>query len=639
MTENIENSGSEKNINEISKEEKILTDDEIKKLGFIDKIKYKIKRTYKQICADNNFYLNYARMWPFVKPYAFRAFMAMAICIPLGCLDAVIAWSLKPYMDVVLVAKEKSMQTQLLVPCAIILFTTFQGLCNYLGDYLNIWVGQKITLDLKRKLYTKLMILETSYFDRLNSGDILFRFNQDAEIACSGLLSNLKLFVSRFFSAVSLICVLIWNSWELSIVAITILGIAIAPLAFVRKRIETVVNENVVAVTKVMTTYNETFAGNKTIASFNLQPKLFKDFDALLHDLFSMIMKITQRTAIISPITYFVISIGIAAVIFFSNYLILHGHITSGNFVSFITALVMLYQPMKSLNNNLKDVQFSFMAIERVYEILETVPKIRDVEHPKELSGSIDTIEFKDVYFEYNPGVPVLKNINFKVSKGHTIALVGNSGGGKTTLVNLLPRFYDAVKGEILINGINSKEYSLTSLRDKIAVVFQDNFLFSGTIRENIMLGKQDATAEEVEKAIEAACLKEFIDSLDQGLDTFIGERGTLLSGGQKQRVAIARAFLKNAPIVILDEATSALDNKAEKVVQEAIDNLMVNRTVFVIAHRLSTVQNADRIMVVNDGEIVESGTHEELLNIHNGAYRALYMAQFKEIPAETAEV
>ena len=298
----------------------------------------------------------------------------------------------------------------------------------------------------------------------------------------------------------------------------------------------------------------------------------------------------------------------------------------------------MLYQPMKSLNNNLKDVQFSFMAIERVYEILETEPKIKDVENPKELAGTIDTIEFKDVYFEYLPDVPVLKNINFKVSKGHTIALVGNSGGGKTTLVNLVPRFYDAVRGEILINGVNSKEYSLASLRDKIAVVFQDNFLFSGTIRDNIMLGKQDATEEEVEKAIEAACLKEFIDSLDEGLDTFIGERGTLLSGGQKQRVAIARAFLKNAPIVILDEATSALDNKAEKVVQEAIDNLMVNRTVFVIAHRLSTVQNADKIMVVNDGQIVESGTHEELLNIHNGAYRALYMAQFKEVPSEPVE-
>ncbi len=574
-------------------------------------------------------------MWPFVKPYAFRAFMAIAICIPLGCLDAVIAWSLKPYMDVVLVAKEKSLQTQLLVPCAIILFTTFQGICNYLGDYLNMWVGQKITFDLKRKLYTKLMTLETAYFDRLNSGDVLFRFNQDAEIACSGLLANLKLFVSRTFSALSLCCVLIWNSWELSIVAITILGIAIAPLAFVRKRIESVVNENVVAVTKVMTTYNETFSGNKTIASFNLQPKLFNDFDYLLRDLFSMVMKITQRTAIISPINYFVVSIGIAAVIFFSNYLILHHHITSGNFVSFITALVLLYQPMKTLNSNLKDVQFSFMAIERVYEILETEPRIKDIENPKELTGPINTIEFKNVYFEYLPGIPVLKNINFKVNKGHTIALVGNSGGGKTTLVNLLPRFYDANSGEILINDINTKEYSLASLRDKIAVVFQDNFLFSGTIRENILLGKQDATEEELEKAIEAACLKDFINSLEWGLNTFIGERGTLLSGGQKQRVAIARAFLKDAPIVILDEATSALDNKAEKVVQEAIDNLMVNRTVFVIAHRLSTVQNADSIMVINDGEIVESGTHEELLHLENGAYKALYMAQFKGVHEE----
>ncbi|MDD3594377.1 MAG: ATP-binding cassette domain-containing protein [Candidatus Gastranaerophilales bacterium] len=582
---------------------------------------------------DNNFVKNYKRMWPFVKPYAFRALVAMLICIPLGSLDAIIALSLKPYMDVVLVEKQVG-SSPFLIPLLIILFTTVQGTLNYLADYMNVWVGMKITLDLKRKLYAKLMALETAYFDNQTSGDVLFRFNQDAEIACNGLLSNLKLFVSRIFSSISLVGVLIWNSWHLAIIAITVLGAALAPLAFVRKRIESAVGENVVAVTKVMTTYNETFAGNKTVASYNLQPKLTNSFSVLLQDLFSLMMKITKRTAIISPITYFIISLGIAAVIGFSNYLIVNKVITSGNFVSFITALVMLYQPIKSLSNNLKDVQFSFMAIERVYDILERVPAVQDCEDPIELKNIGSGVKFDDVYFEYGNGVPVLKGISFSAKANQTIAIVGNSGGGKTTLVNLIPRFYDVCGGSISIDGIDVRNYSLKSLRDNIAVVFQDNFLFSGTIRENILLGKQDATEEEINAALKCAFLDEFVAGLENGLDTFIGERGTLLSGGQKQRVAIARAFLKNAPIVILDEATSALDNKAEAVVQKAIDNLMASRTVFVIAHRLSTVQNADRIMVVNDGNIVESGTHEELLRADNGAYKALYMAQFKAQPA-----
>ena len=601
-------------------DEKKLSD----KKTFFEKMKENIK--------NNNFVKNYSRMWPFVKPYWGRALLAVAICIPIGCLDAVIAWSLKPYMDVVLVAKEKSFYVTWGVPIAIILFTTIQGICNYLATYLNAWVGQKITIDLKKTLFTKLLNFETSYFDTHTSGEIVYRFNQDADIACNGLLANLKLFVSRFFASVSLLIVLLINSWELFIVATIILGIALAPLAFIRKRIEAVVGKNVAAMTKIVTTYNETYAGNRTIASYNLQGMQFDKFSGLVKEFFSLVMKITQRTAIISPITYFVISIGIASVIAFSNYLIVNQHITSGNFVSFITALVMLYQPLKTLSNNLKDVQMSFMAIERVYKQLDSQPQIKDSKDAVELKEVKNTIEFKNVNFAYKKNVPVLKNVSFNTNVGQTIAFVGNSGGGKTTLVNLIPRFYDIKGGSIEIDGVDIRKYTLRSLRDKIAVVFQDNFLFSGTIKENILLGKSNATDAEIQKAIECACLDEFISTLKDGINTYIGERGVLLSGGQKQRVAIARAFLKNAPIVILDEATSALDNKSEAVVQKAIDNLMANKTVFVIAHRLSTVQNADKIMVVNDGKIVEAGTHEELLQIENGAYKALYSAQFKTV-------
>ena len=574
-------------------------------------------------------YINYSRILPYVKPYWFRATLAMLICIPIGSLDAVIALSLKPYMDLVMV--EKSVQSPWYIPLGIVAFTSLQGFLNYLATYLNTWVGGKITNDLKMTLYNKMMLLETSYFDRRKSGDIVFRFNTDANTACSGLLENLKTFVSRLFSSISLIGVLFYNSWQLAIVASVVLGCAFLPLAKLRKRIKSVFDKSVAATATIITAYNESFSGNKTISSYNLQNYQSNKFKDTLSDLFSLKIKITQRTSWLSPVMHVIVSVGIGIAIWYGSHLILTGQITSGNFVSFITALIMLYTPIKNLGSNFNDVQFSFLAIERIFKILDYKPKIKDVENPVELSTINQSVEFKDVSFAYVKGKPVLKHISFEVKKGETIALVGNSGGGKSTIVNLLPRFYDIRQGEIKIDGHNIKEYSLKSLRDNIAVVFQDNFLFSGTIRENIMLGNQKAAEEDIQKSVKMAYLDEFISTLDNGLDTQIGERGMLLSGGQKQRVAIARAFLKDAPIIVLDEATSALDNKSEAIVQMAIDNLMKDKTVFVIAHRLSTIKNADKIAVINEGNLVELGSHDELMMIDNGRYKNLYEMQFSK--------
>ena len=262
--------------------------------------------------------------------------------------------------------------------------------------------------------------------------------------------------------------------------------------------------------------------------------------------------------------------------------------------------------------------------------MLDMTPSVKDKENAIVLEKVKDDIVFDNVTFGYRPEQTVLKNINLTVKAGSNIAIVGNSGGGKTTLVNLLPRFYDPQEGRILIDGVDIKDYTLASLRAQMAVVFQDNFLFSGTLKQNILSGRPDASDEDIERVLKLVYLDEFVASLKDGLDTEIGERGSQLSGGQKQRLAIARALIKDAPIVILDEATSALDNKSEAVVQKAVENLMKNRTVFVIAHRLSTIKNAEKIIVINDGQIVEAGTHDELLALENGAYRALYNAQFK---------
>lgn len=588
----------------------------------------KLSKEIRERVLRNMFVQNYKRMWPYMKPFWFRAVLSILVAIPVGSLDAVIALSLKPYMDVVMI--DKTLQTAWYIPLVIIGFTAVQGILTYVAKYLNTWVGAQTTNLLKMDLYKKMLTFETEFFNTKSSGDVIYMFNNNADAACAGLLNNLKAFVQKFFTAVSLICVLFYNSWQLALVCVAIMLFAMMPMTLVRKKINSVMSQSIVADSALITAYNETYTGNKTIISYNLDAVQRDKFQYVLKNVFKLKMKMLQRTRWLTPVMHVILSIGIGLAIWFGSYLILSGSLTAGGFVSFLTALIMLYTPIKSIGDTYNSVVFSFLAIERTFDILDSVPTIQDKPGAVDMNPDIHEIEYKDVSFEYVRDVPVLKNINFKVKRGETIALVGNSGGGKSTVVNLLPRFYDVTKGAILIDGVDIRDMTLKSLRANIGVVFQDNFLFGGTIRENIMLGNETATEEEVKRAVKMACLDDVLKTVPGGLDAQIGERGVLLSGGQKQRVAIARAFLKNAPILVLDEATSALDNKSEAVVQKAIENLMRDKTVFVIAHRLSTIRNADQILVINEGEIVESGTHSDLLKNECGAYKILYDMQFK---------
>lgn len=581
---------------------------------------------------QNRFVFNYSRMMPYIKPFWFRALIATLITIPIGSLDAVIALALKPFMDTVIMEQGGSTPFNLplyVIPIFIVVFTMLQGTLEYASSYLNTWTGGKITMELQRKLYKKLLAVDSAYLDSTSSGNVLMRFNADPATACSGLLANVKLFTTRVFSSLALIGVLFYTSWQLAVIAIVVLGGALYPLTMIRKKIKDIVAKSVIVGGNAMTTFTETYAGSKTIAAYNLQEHQRTRFFDILTQGFRLGIKNTQRTAWLSPMMHIIVSVGIAGTIWYGSYLITHKYITTGDFVAFMVAMLMLYTPIKNIGRNFNQVQLSFMAIDRVFEILEMPIIVKDKRGAKDLEPIKKEITFEEVSFAYHPETPVLKNINLNVKKGQKIAFVGNSGGGKTTIVNLIPRFYEVSKGAVKIDGIDIRDVTLHSLRQNIAVVFQDNFLFSGTIRDNLMLGKANATEAEIKRALQSACLEDFINGLECGLDTSIGERGMLLSGGQKQRIAIARAFLKNAPIVILDEATSALDNKSEAIVQQAIDNLMKSRTVFVIAHRLSTVQNVDKIVVLNEGQIIETGTHEELLG-KGGAYKALYEAQFK---------
>lgn len=588
---------------------------------------YKIKQKMDKKYGNNENYHSLSRILPYFRPYLFRTFLALGLAIPIGALDAVIALALKPYMDIVMLNKQ--IHSTWYIPFLIILFTTIQGSLNYLATYMNDWVGGRVTNDLKIDLYTKLMRQSSYFFDKQTSGKVLKAYNNDADKSCSGLLSNMKSCISRLFSSISLIGVLFYNSWQLAIIAVSVLTCAMIPLMKMKSAIKDVYNRSEGENAKVLTTYNEAFGGNKIIAAYNLYDLNSKKFSELVHNVFNLKMKITQHVGWLSPMMHIIVSVGIGAVIGLGSYFIVKGSLTAGQFVSFITALIMLYTPIKGLGNNAKNMTTCLCAMDRVVSKLDKKTGFQDKKDAVAFPKFSEKITFDDVSFYYKKDVYVLHNISFEVKKGETIALVGNSGGGKTTIVNLLPRFYNTKGGDIKIDGTSIYKIKIDDLRANIAVVFQDNFLFEGTIRDNIMIGNLNATKEELQQAIKNSYLDDFINSLEKGLDTPIGERGVLLSGGQKQRIGIARAFLKNAPILVLDEATSALDNQAEHIVQQAIDNLMKDRTVFVIAHRLSTIQNADKIAVINHGYLTEMGTHDELLGIPNGEYKKLYDMQF----------
>lgn len=569
------------------------------------------------------------KFWPFFKPYIFLTILGVLLTIPVGGLDAAVASFLKPFMDNVMV--DKNTEFALKVPFIIIGFTLVQGICIYTSNIVNTYVGARISTDLKLALYKKLLVSESVFFDKNTSGIVLLRFCNDADSATTGLITNVKLFLSKFWSSLGLLAVLLWNSWQLSFIALGVLILLVIPMKIARKKVMKIMSKNVEAQTKINTTYVETYSGIKIIKSFNLIKTMYEKFHREVEDIFKFSMKMTRDTNWLSPAMHLVTACGVAGVLYYGMYLITTGEITSGTFVAFLAALIMLYTPIKSIGNNYVGLQTALLALERIYVILDTPSfEANDGEGKKELKAVSKEIKFNHVNFSYDGQRMILKDVNLSVPVGKKVALVGNSGGGKSTVCSLIPRLYELDSGNITIDGTDITEFTLSSLRDKISMVFQDNFLFDGTVRQNLMYGKADATDEEINRAIKSAYLDEFVQKLPNGIDTVIGERGLLLSGGQKQRLAIARAILKNAPIVILDEATSALDNKSEKVVQRALDKLMEGRTTIVIAHRLSTVMDADKILVINDGQVVEEGAHNDLLE-KNGSYAVLYRSQFSK--------
>lgn len=590
----------------------------------------------KDTTAETSFSYAYltGRIFKFIKPVLGRVLLSFLVAIPVGLLDGVVAYALKPYMDEVLI--KKNMLMAALIPFGIVFFAGLQGVLRYLNEYLTNWTGQKVTNSVKIALFDKLVHMDPKFFDENSSGIILTRYLTDPDTASKGILDNLKAFMSAGFGAIALIGVMLYNSWKLAVVGVVVLLVAFLPVALIRKRIKSASNKNMKIGGNITTNFNETYSGNKIMTAYNLANYQKRKFVDQINASFNVNMSLVKRAGWMSPIMYLIASVGIALVMAYGTHLVTSGAMTSGSLLSFVTSLLLLYKPVKTLGNTMTNLQTIFVAMGRTFELFDIYPELTDRENAVELTQIQDGVQFDHVSFEYVEGTPVLKNINFKVGVGETLAIVGNSGGGKTTIANLIPRFYDVTSGAIRIDGVDIRDIKLESLRNHISVVFQDNFLFSGTIRENLLMGNFNATDEDIEKVVRMAHLDEFLHEMPDGLDTEIGERGTTLSGGQRQRVAIARAMLRNAPIVILDEATSALDNKSEAIVQKALDNLIQDKTVFVIAHRLSTIKNAHRIAVINEGELIEIGTHDELMNLPNGKYRLLYEMQFGAEMQET---
>jgi len=583
------------------------------------------------------------RIYPYIKPVLPRVILGFIIAIPLGMLDGITAFALKPYMDYV-VGKQDfvfdisghtyTLTWQMfayLIPFGVIAFAVIQGVLRYLNTYISEWTSKKITNAVKIDLFRHLVQMDTKFFDENSSGIILSRYLNDPQTAADGLIDKIKTMTTSVFGALGLIAVMLYSSWKLALVGVVILCVAFIPVLLIRNLIKETSNQNMVISGNIRTNMNETYSGNRIMTSYQLQKRQENLFKKQIDESFKVAMHLIKRSGWMSPLMYLIASFGISIVLAYGTNLITSGQITAGSFASFVTSLLLLYKPVKTLGNTMTSIQKIFVAMGRVFELFDIVPEVKEIDNPIEFKTLNNSIRLENVHFEYIPNKPVLKGIDLDIKKGETIAIVGNSGGGKSTIINLISRFYDVTQGSIKFDDVDIKNFSIDSIRKNIAVVFQDNFLYSGTIRENIMMGNYKASEQELQDAIHSAYLDEMIINMTDGIDTIIGERGTTLSGGQKQRVAIARAMIKNSPIVILDEATSALDNQSEAIVQKALDNLMKEKTVFVIAHRLSTIKNADRIAVINEGKLAELGNHEELMQIPYGQYRTLYEMQFKK--------
>lgn len=515
-----------------------------------------------------------------------------------------------------------------LLPGALIALFTFRGVCRFIQQFCITYAGQLGVQDIRNDIYTRNMRLSMRFFNSHPTGVLMARVLNDVSMMQNGLSEILMSIFRDTLTAVGLLGLVFYLDWKLAIITLLVVPLMIFPTRIIGRHIKRLAKLGLERISDISCILQETFSGIKVIKAFGLEDREVNKFRSANLRFLNFARKTLKYEALHTPIMEIITSLGIAGVIWFGGSHVLSGRMSADAFISFVVAMGMIYSPIKKLLNVYSILQRSLGAAERVFDIIDEKPEITDRPDAIGLDRARGEVAYHDVSFSYNDE-QVLSNVSLSAKKGEVIALVGPSGGGKTTLVSLLPRFYDVGAGSITIDGIDIRTLKCADLLRQIALVDQETILFNDTIANNIKYGKTDATDEEVERAARAAYAHDFISEMPEGYRTNIGDRGVRLSGGQKQRLCIARAILKDAPILILDEATSALDTESEQMVQQAINNLMSNRTTFVIAHRLSTILHADTIVVLEKGILVERGSHQQLLAA-GGLYKKLYDMQFK---------
>ncbi len=570
----------------------------------------------------------YLRILSYARPYWFRITIALIMTQVVAATEGAMAWLVKPLMDKIFI--EKNAQMLKLIPLAIIALYAVKGVGRYLQSYLMRYSNLRMVMDLRVDLFRKIQQMSLAFYKSKPTGELISRVTSDVGAVRNANVDVIKNLIRQVLTLIALLVVLFKRDWQLAILAcatVPFSGVLIERVGRKVKRITKRSQERQADLSALMV---ESFSGARIVKAFNMEEQETKRFRKQLRRLYSLSMSKVKAAELVSPLIEWLGSIGVAAIIYIGGMRVISGRLTPGGFFSFMAALMMMYGPIRRLTKANNAIQSAIAAAERIFEVLDMDPDIKDAPDAIEVRGFTDAIRFDHVWFAYpdDPDHWVLRDIHIEIPKGEVFAIVGESGAGKSTLVDLIPRFYDPVRGGVYLDGVDIRRLKIASLRALIGIVTQEVILFNDTVANNILYGRPGATFEEVVEAAKVAYAHEFIEALPNGYETVVGERGTRLSGGEKQRIAIARAMLKDPPILILDEATSALDSQSERIVQEAMDRLMVGRTVFVIAHRLSTVQRAHRIVVLDKGTIVEMGSHQELLD-QEGLYSHLYRLQF----------
>ncbi len=567
----------------------------------------------------------YLRLVSYAAPYKWIIALSMLASLGVAGSDAIIAYLVKPFVDDLIIAG--NLKLAQLLPFFVIGLATFKGLCRYLQTYNIRTAGQLAIQDIRNEVFGHTLRLSTRFFTKSSSGSLMSRILNDVNVMQSALADVLVTFIRETLTLLALTGYAFYADWKMALMAFVVIPATVWPAVAIGRKIKKFSRRGQDAMGNLTAVLEQSFSGIKVIKAFAAEEREEQKFVRENSRFFTFIRKTFRYSAASAPVMEIMTSFGVAAVLWYGLNRVAAEAITKGELFSILAAILLMYSPLKRLIKVNNTIQKAIGAAERVFEVLDNQTEISDARDAVELSRSLGHVSFKNVGFAYDDGL-VLRDFSVQAKPGEVIALVGPSGAGKSTFIGLLNRFYDPQHGQILIDGYDIRKITQKSLHANLALVDQETFLFNDTIANNIRYGQPDADFSLVEVAATQAFADEFIRQLPEGYETSIGDRGVRLSGGQRQRLCIARAILRDAPILMLDEATSALDTESETMVQQALGNLMKNRTTFVIAHRLSTVRHADRILVLDEGEIKESGTHQQLLE-KSGLYKRLYDSQF----------